>query len=142
MLTRWPFYMVMSCVLTRKTRHGKIACGMMVSEAMLAADLLKEEGISAEVIDMFTVKPVDRELVVETARKTRAVVTSENHNVIGGLGDAVAACLMEKNVAILFRKHGVQDCFGQVGPIDYLKEMYGLMAKALAETCKEVLEEK
>ena len=68
--------------------------------------------------------------------KTGAVVTSENHNVIGGLGDAVAACLMEENVAVPFRKHGVQDLFGQVGPINYLKEVYGLTAKTLAETCK------
>ncbi|MGI6617950.1 MAG: transketolase family protein [Saccharofermentanales bacterium] len=130
------------CLLNEGTDISIIACGLMVSEAMLAADLLKDEGISAEVIDMFTVKPIDKDLIVKTAKRTGAVVTSENHNVIGGLGDAIAACLLEENVAVPFRKHGVQDLFGQVGPIDYLKEVYGLTAKALAETCKKVLKEK
>lgn len=126
-------------------RDGKdltiIACGLMVSEAMGAAELLAAEGISARVIDMFTVKPLDKELVWKAAAETGAIVTAENHNVIGGLGDAVAAALLEKQ-GVPFAKHGVQDEFGQVGPQDFLQEQYGLTAKALVETCKQVLKRK
>lgn len=118
-----------------------IACGLMVTEAMAAAELLAKEGVSARVIDMFTVKPLDRELVWKAAAETGAIVTAENHNVIGGLGDAVAAALLEKE-AVPFAKHGVEDRFGQVGPVPYLQEQYGLTAKDLADTCRRVLTRK
>lgn len=118
-----------------------IACGLMVGEAMEAAQILGQEGISVRVIDMFCVKPLDKELVWKAAAETGAIVTAENHNVIGGLGDAVAAALLEKT-GVPFAKHGVQDQFGQVGPVDYLQEQYGLTAKALVETCRQVLARK
>lgn len=126
-------------------REGKdltiIACGLMVGEAMAAADLLAKEGIEARVVDMFTVKPLDNDLVIRCAKETGAVVTAENHNVIGGLGDAVAACLLE-NQPVPFAKHGVQDRFGQVGPVDFLQKEYGLTAEELVKTCKKVLAKK
>lgn len=119
-----------------------IACGLMLSEAMLAADSLAKKGIEIEVIDMFTVKPLDVELVVRSATKTKAVVTAENHNIIGGLGDAVASALMEQGICVPFKKHGVEDRFGQVGPVDYLQEVYGLTAEALVKNCEMLLGKK
>ncbi|MHC6202663.1 transketolase family protein [Breznakiellaceae bacterium SP9] len=111
-----------------------IACGLMVGEALKAAALLKEKGIAARVIDMFTVKPLDNELVLRAAKETGAVITSENHNIIGGLGDAVGAALLESGVPCKFRKHGVHDEFGSVGPQDYLQKHYGLTAEELVKT--------
>lgn len=126
-------------------REGKdvtvIACGLMVSEAMVAAEKLQAEGISVQVIDMFCVKPLDKELVCKAARETGAIVTAENHNVIGGLGDAVGAALLE-NEPVPFAKVGVQDTFGQVGPQDYLQQQYGLTADQVVEACRQVLSRK
>lgn len=116
-----------------------IACGLMVSEAMKAAEALAQKGIKARVVDMFTVKPIDAELVVKCARETGAVITTENHNVIGGLGDAVAAVLLESGVPVRFKKHGVQDEFGSVGPQDYLQQHYGLTAEKLVEEAEALL---
>lgn len=118
-------------------RAGKdaaiIACGLMVSEALKAADILAQKGVSARVVDMYTVKPLDAELVLQCATETGVVVTSENHNVIGGLGDAVSACLLESGAACKFKKHGINEQFGSVGPQDYLQEFYGLTAAKLAD---------
>lgn len=126
-------------------RDGKditvIACGLMVGEAMVAAEKLAAEGISVRVVDMFTVKPLDKEAVWRAAEETGAIVTAENHNVIGGLGDAVAAALLEKK-AVPFKKHGVQDRFGQVGPVDYLQKVYGLTADDLILSIRETLARK
>lgn len=119
-----------------------IACGLMVGEAMKAAEALQQKGISARVVDMFTVKPVDVELVVKCAKKTGAIVTSENHNIIGGLGDAVGAALLESGVCAKFKKHGVMDEFGSVGPQDYLQQHYGLTAEKLAEEVEKLVAQK
>lgn len=119
-----------------------IAAGLMVGEAMEAAKELSQEGISVRVVDMFTVKPLDLEMVVRCAKETGAVVTSENHNIIGGLGDAVASALLESGVPCAFKKHGVEDRFGQVGPQDYLQEVYGLTAARLKEVIRETLSKK
>jgi len=115
-----------------------IACGLMVGEAMKAAETLAGEGIQVRVIDMFTIKPIDRELVLKAARETGAVVTAENHNVIGGLGDAVADVLLGTGVLAQFTKVGVQDQFGSVGPLEYLQEHYGLTAAAIAAAVREL----
>ena len=109
----------------------------MVSEAMGAAEILKEKGIDA-VVDMFTVKPVDAELVIKYAKETGCIVTAENHNVIGGLGDAVASVVVA-NAPVPMLKHGVQDEFSQVGPQPYLQEVYKLTAKDLAETVEKAV---
>lgn len=117
-----------------------IACGLMVSEALAAADILSAEGINIKVIDMFSVKPLDADLVLQTAKNTGAIITAENHNVIGGLGDAVAEVLLEAGVAVKFRKHGVRESFGSVGPQSYLQEFYGLTAARLCETIKTTMQ--
>lgn len=116
-----------------------IACGLMVSEAMKAAEILKDKGVSAAVADMYTIKPIDAELVVRCAKKTGAVVTAENHNVIGGLGDAVNAVLAENRVLCPVHNHGVTDEFGSVGPQAYLQEFYKLRAEDLAGAAMELI---
>ncbi|MDR2167025.1 MAG: transketolase family protein [Clostridiales bacterium] len=115
-----------------------IACGMMVSEAMLAAEILAGEGIHIKVIDMFTIKPLDVDLVREAA-KTGLIVTAENHNIVGGLGEAVATALIEANAAPGFRRIGMRESFGEVGPVDYLQEKFGLNAENIAKTIREAL---
>ena len=115
-----------------------IACGLMVGEAMKAAKALEERGIGARVVDMFTVKPLDTQLVISCAEETGAIVTTENHNIIGGLGDAVGAALLESGVPVRMRKHGVKDEFGSVGPQDYLQEHYGLTAANIVQAALSV----
>jgi transketolase len=105
-----------------------IACGLMAGEALKAAGMLEEKGIKARVVDMYTVKPLDTRLVIQCAEETGAILTSENHNIIGGLGDAVGAALLESGIPVKMHKHGVKDEFGSVGPQDYLMEHYGLRA--------------
>lgn len=112
-----------------------VASGIMTATALEAADLLAQEGISAEVMDPVTVKPFDEELLVHSARKTRAVVTAENHSVCGGLGGCVAEILSACCPVPVLRL-GVQDRFGQVGDEAYLRREYGLMPESLAEKAR------
>lgn len=111
-----------------------IACGIMVGEAMQAAESLRAQGINLQVIDMFTIKPIDKELVLQAAKDTGVIVTAENHNVIGGLGDAVADVLVQSDIPCKMRKIGVNDRFGQVGTQDFLQKEYGLTAQNIEET--------
>ena len=123
-------------------RDGKdaaiIACGLMVGEAMLAAENLAKDGINVQVIDMFTIKPLDVDLVLDAA-KTGAVITAENHNIIGGLGEAVASTLLEAGIAPKFRRIGINESFGQVGPQDFLQSQYGLTAENIEKTLRGML---
>ncbi|MGL5279502.1 MAG: transketolase family protein [Cetobacterium sp.] len=109
-----------------------ISNGIMVAEALKAAEELEKQGISAAVIDMFTVKPIDKDLIIEYAKKTGKIITAENHNVTGGLGSAVADVLVE-NYPVPMRKVGVEDRFGQVGTQDFLQKEYGLTAEKIIE---------
>lgn len=118
-----------------------LATGIMVAEALLAAEELAGQGISAEVLNVHTVKPFDEEAVLRSAMKTGAVVTAENASVIGGLGSAAAECLGE-NCPVPLRRVGVRDCFGEVGLTDYLKEKFGLTAKEIVRAAHEVAERK
>ena len=111
-----------------------IACGLMVSEAMKAAKELEAKGIKARIVDMHTVKPVDKKLVEDCAKNIGKIITAENHNIIGGLGDAVSSALLESAIPARLVKVGVNDVYGSVGPQDYLQEFYGLTAKNLVET--------
>lgn len=126
-------------------RDGKdvtiIAMGFCVAEALKAAELLEKEGIQARVLDMFCVKPLDEAAVIRAAQETGAVVTAENHNVINGLGSAVADVLASSCWAPL-EKVGVQDEFGEVGPVDYLQERFGLTAQAICEKAKKAIARK
>ncbi|TWE01020.1 transketolase subunit B [Neobacillus bataviensis] len=115
-----------------------IASGIMVVESLKAADQLKKQGIEATVIDMFSIKPIDRELIVKYAEKTKAVVTAENHNVIGGLGSAVAEVLSE-HCPTKMKRIGVREKFGQVGKVDYLKGVYQLTEKDIAESALSLI---
>ena len=118
-----------------------IACGLEVAEAIRAADMLKEKGIHVRVLDMFTIKPIDREAVVAAARETGAVVTAENHNVIGGLGDAAARVICEE-CPVPMARIGVQDIFGEVGFTPKLMERFGLTAKDIAEKVEQTIAKK
>ena len=114
------------------------AAGIMVHEAMQAAKMLEEKGIQASVLDMFSIKPLDEEAVVEYARKTGAVVVAENHNRNGGLYDAVNQVLAER-CPVPACCVAVEDEFGEVGPQDYLQERFGLTAEHIVRQVKEVL---
>jgi transketolase len=109
-----------------------IASGIMVTESLRAADLLESQGIAATVIDMYSIKPIDIDLIVKYAKETKAVVTAENHNVIGGLGSAVAEVLSEHCPTQMCRI-GVKEQYGQVGKTEYLKEFYKLTAKDIVD---------
>jgi len=115
-----------------------IANGLLVGEALKAADMLAADGISARVINMATIKPLDRELVWQAAAETGAIVTAEEHNVIGGLGSAVAEAVAEKCPVPVLRV-GVQDTFGKSGPALDLLPLFGLSADAIVEKAKAAL---
>lgn len=118
-----------------------IACGIMVQKALQAAELLAGEGINARVIDMPTIKPIDREIIVKAAKETGAIVTAEEHNIIGGLGSAVAEVLTDEALVPLQRV-GVNDTFGHSGPPEALLEKYGLTAANIAENAKKAIARK
>ncbi len=115
-----------------------IATGLEVNESLEAAKLLEADGISAEVINIHTIKPLDKELVVASAKKTGKVVTVEEHSVIGGLGGAVAEALSEEAPTKMLRI-GMMDKFGQSGPAKALIEYYGLDGKSIYEKIKAFL---
>ena len=118
-----------------------IATGLMVNEAIEAAKELEAEGISVELINMHTIKPLDAEAVVAAAKKTGCIVTAEEHNVIGGLGDAVCdAVCNEYPVPVV--KVGVEDTFGKSGPAVDLLHIYGLDAKNIAEKARLTISKK
>ena len=116
-----------------------IACGMMVNEAILAADMLKEENINVRVINMSTIKPIDTELIIKAAKETKAIVTAEEHSIIGGLGSAVSEVVSE-NCPTIVKKVGINDCFGESGTPAELLEKYGLTAKHIVEKVKEAMQ--
>lgn len=128
-------------VLKEGTDVTLIAAGVEVEEALIASEILSREGISAEVIDMFTIRPLDKDLVISSAKKTGAVVTAENHSINGGLGDAVSQVLMEEHIVPLERI-AVKEKFGQVGDVAFLKDQYELTGKHIAEAAKRAIGKK
>jgi transketolase len=118
-----------------------IACGIMVYEALKAAQLLEEEGISAAVIDMHTIKPIDKTAIIEAAKSTGGIVTAENHSIYNGLGSAVAEVLAE-NFPVPMQRIGIADMFGEVGKLPYLLERFGMRAEDIAAACKKVMARK
>ncbi len=115
-----------------------IACGLMVQEALAAAEELAAEGISIRVIDMFTIKPIDREAIVAAAKETGGILTAEEHSIIGGLGSAVAEVLTEEAPARL-KRIGVEDKYGKSGPARKVLELYGLCASHIAQEARKML---
>ena len=134
-----PFEMDHATVVTEGNTNGNdvaiITCGEMVKPAKDAARLLKAEGISASVLDMYCIKPLDEELVVAAAKECGKVVTVEEHSVIGGLGSAVCDVLCEKAPTPVL-KIGVQDVFGESGPAVKLLEKYKLDGQGVYEQVK------
>lgn len=118
-----------------------ITSGIMVDESLKAYEALQAEGISVRVIDMFTWKPLDEELVIKASKETGAIVTAENHNTCCGLGSVVANCLA-KNCPTVQEFVGVQDEFGQVGPQNFLMDTYGLRAANIVEAVKKAIARK
>ena len=116
-----------------------IATGLMVNEALMARDMLENEGISARVINMHTIKPIDRQAIIDAARDTGAIVTAEEHSVIGGLGGAVSEVICE-TVPVPVVKLGVEDVFGRSGPAVELLHIYGLDAENIVKKTKQALE--
>ncbi len=124
--------------LTEGTDVTIVATGLMVERALAAAEQLKAEGISAAVINMATIKPLDKEILLDAANKTGCIVTAEEHNVIGGLGSAVAEALAEtKPVPVL--RVGVEDVFGKSGPALELLDIYGLNAANIVAKAKAAI---
>ncbi len=115
-----------------------IATGLLVKEALEAYDLLAAEGISARIINMATIKPIDREIIEKAARETGAIVTAEEHSVIGGLGSAVAEVVTE-TCPVPVVKVGVEDTFGMSGPANELLDIFGLRAKDIVEKAKKAI---
>ena len=112
--------------------------GIMVIRSLVAAEMLAEEGISAAVVNVHTLKPLDEETILTYAAKCRAVVTAENHSIVGALGGAVAEVLGEKCPTIM-RRVGTKDRFGEVGKLDYLEKALGLTAGDVAAAAKSAV---
>ena len=119
-----------------------IACGLMVGNALKAAEELAQEGVQVRVVDMFCIKPLDKELIVRCAKETGAIISAEEHNVIGGLGGAVAEALCEAGAQVPMGFVGVQDRHGECGPYAKLQEKYGLDAAAIAKKVRETVAKK
>lgn len=118
-----------------------VATGLMTAQALVAAEQLAKVGISARVVHLATIKPLDEEIIVAAARETGAIVTAEEHSIVGGLGGAVAECLAERFPAPLVRV-GIKDRFGTSGKAEELLKYFGLMPEDLVAAAREVLARK
>ena len=128
--------------ILRKGKDAVIfATGTMVHESLKAAEMLKEEKISVYVVNIHTIKPIDEKLVISLAKKTNCVITAEDHNIIGGLGGAVAEILGE-NYPCLMKRIGLEDKYGESGKPAELYEKYGLSARHVARKVKETIKKK
>ena len=110
----------------------------MVSDAADAAEQLAAEGIDARLIDIHTIKPIDEEIIIKAASETGAIVTAEEHGIIGGLGDAVAQVVV-RNCPVKMAMVGQKDCFGESGKPDQLKAKYGMTADDIVAAVKSLL---
>ncbi|MDO8513285.1 MAG: transketolase family protein [bacterium] len=115
-----------------------VAMGLMVNEAMLAADKLEKEGISAEVINCHTIKPLDKQTIISSVKKTGRAITAEEHQIIGGLGSAVSEILSE-NYPVPIKRIGIHDCFGESGSAGELLSKYGCNCDNIVEAAKTLI---
>lgn len=123
-------------ILTEGSDAVIFALGVVcVNEALKAAEILKKEGINITVVDMISVKPIDKDLIIKLAKKCKKIITFENHQIINGLGSAVCEILSENYPTKVIRL-GVQDLFGEVGTLDYLKKRFGITSERLVEEIK------
>ncbi|MGP1442103.1 MAG: transketolase family protein [Anaerovoracaceae bacterium] len=116
--------------------HTVIACGLMVNEALTAAEKLEKEGISVRVIDMHTIKPLDSDIIITAAKETGSIITAEEHSVIGGLGSAVAEVLSQ-NYPVRMKMIGIRDRFGQSGKPALLMEEYNITSNDIILAVRE-----
>lgn len=133
-----PFKIGRASVFKTGKDVAVIACGVMVYEALVAADLLFEEGIKISVVNCHTIKPIDKKTIINIAKKTKAIVTAEEHQIHGGLGSAVAEVLSE-NYPVPIKRVGVKDTFGESGKTEQLMEKYCIKSKDIIKSVKEVL---
>ena len=118
-----------------------MACGIMLPRALAASDQLAGEGVSARVINMSSLKPLDEEAILNAANETGCIVTAENHNILGGLGSAVAE-LASSYYPVPVLRVGIRDTFGEVGPAEWLAEKYGISASHIVKAAREALQRK
>ena len=137
----YKFEIGKGALLKEGTDVTVIATGLMVKEAMEAYELLKNEGISARIVNIATIKPIDRDIVIKAAKETGAIVTAEEHSVIGGLGSAVSEVITEE-CPVPVIKVGVKDTFGMSGPANELLDIFGLRAKDIVEAAKKAIKAK
>lgn len=137
----YSFQLGKGCTLRDGTDVTIIAVGLMVQESLKAAELLAEEGISARVVNMPTIKPLDEELVIQCAKETGCIVTCEEHSIVGGLGSAVCECLAENYPAPVVR-HGVGDSFGVSGKAQAVLDFFHLNPTGIAAAAKRALAKK
>jgi len=137
----YAFQLGRAALLREGTDVTLVGSGLMVSRCLEAADILRSEGIAADVLNVSTIKPLDADLIVARARRTGAVVTAENHTVLGGLGGAVAEALGDA-CPVPLRRVGVRDEFGTSGPLEELFPLYGLTADAVCAAAHLAIEAK
>ena len=134
----YPFEIGKAEIVREGTDAAIIANGIMVFEAIKASELLEKEGISVRVVNMASIKPIDREMVIQCATQCGKIVTAEEHNILGGLGEAVSAVLCETNPCPV-RRVGVKDVFGESGSADEVLAKYGLTAEKIVDAVKELI---
>lgn len=139
---RYQFEIGKAVTLREGTDATIVATGLMVARAMEAADMLKDEGIEVQVLNMHTIKPFDAQAVCQAAKKTGALVTAEEHSIIGGLYSATCEALMQNSCTCAIEAVAVMDEFGQSGPAEELLKVYGLTAEKIAETVKKAIAKK
>ena len=133
----YKFDLFKADMLREGTDLSIVVSGMLTKDVLDAAELLKAQGVDAEIVNVHTIKPVDRETVLASARKTGAVLTVENHNIVGGLQSAILETLAEDKIPVC--AVGVQDRFGEVGKMPYLREVMGLTVENIVETAKKAV---
>ncbi|NIA08080.1 MAG: transketolase family protein, partial [Actinobacteria bacterium] len=119
-----------------------LAIGIMVSRALEAAQLLEKRGLNVNVINVSTIKPLDRETIVRAVEQTGLIVTLEDHSVIGGLGSAVAEVLAEEDKPVIMRRLGIPDVFGESGTFEELLAKYGLTVPDIVKVVAELVQKK
>jgi transketolase len=137
----FQFVLGKGCELSKGTDMTFITTGIMTAQALQAASLLEKEGISARVVHIATIKPLDQDIILTAAKETGAIVTAEEHSVIGGLGSAVAELLAEHHPTLI-KRVGILDRFGTSGKAEELLKYFGLTPEDLVEAAKEVLAKK
>ncbi|HUM84620.1 MAG TPA: transketolase family protein [Lachnospiraceae bacterium] len=140
-ISSYQFEIGKGAVLAEGNDVTIIACGLMVQEALKAVEILKNDGVSARMIDMHTIKPIDRELIVKAAEETGAIVTAEEHNIIGGLGAAVSE-VIGATIPVPIERVGVEDTFGHSGHPDELLKKFGLTPEHIAEAAQKTIKRK